>query len=158
MFEHFLSWPCLYQLNVNDQIKIIHPLFSLLQSCPIHVFFLSQMYKYKLNILVLSQTIEGDLTKIMTEKEIFALWIQLNSSWLYWLLLSDLQLQIPLSQQVMTSSPGKEVRWPQQSVEDDFQSKDGGTLWNIWLKVIYYQCLSARVVVLMRINMSVFCK
>lgn len=46
MFEHFLSWPCLYQLNVNDQIKIIHPLFSLLQSCPNHVF-VSQMYKYE---------------------------------------------------------------------------------------------------------------
>lgn len=37
--NHFVPWPCLYQLNVNDQIKIIfnyvtiNPLFSSLQCC-----------------------------------------------------------------------------------------------------------------------------
>lgn len=155
MFEHFLSWPCLYQLNVNYQIKIIHPLSSLL-SCTNHVF-LSQMYKYK-HYFGFILTNWGRPDQNNDQERNFCILIQLSSSWLYWLLLSDLQLQIPVTQQVMTSSPDKEVRWPQQSVEDDFQSKDGGTLWNIWLKVIYYQCLSVRVVVLMRINKSVFCK
>lgn len=117
----FISIKCKWSNKNHFQLCHNNPLFSLIQSSPNHVFFCVKHIKIN-NFGFTSIHFWLD-----NERNFYTFISTQFPTAVLTPLLSDLQPQITLTQRAMTSSSDKEVMRPQESLDNDFPSKDGGT-------------------------------
>lgn len=147
--------PCVKNVKFTRELALSSVSFNLFNHKWVSPKNLTVSNKNTHSILVYLNWLREIWQKMIKKKYIFVLKVPIP---LLTLLLSDLQPQMTLTQEVMTSSSDKEVRWPQQSLEDDCQSKDR-KLWNAGLKEIYYPTGSwAWFSANLRVNKTIFYK